>query len=561
MISPIERGKDRAKQHPKPISEEFKEAEKAKCAADFMYWCNTYAHIFDNETKSWILFSLWDAQMEAAQLALDNQYAMALKTRQIGITWLWAIALKLWKMIFHPITQVLVFSQGEDEAYALLGEQRMRGMYSHLPEWMQLGLGSVNSKSQFSLDNGSGIEALPPTRGGDSRTVTDLVIDEADLIENFSELLARAEPTVGRNGSILLIGRAAKKSPNSPFKRMYKAARAGDSKYKAIFIPWYAHPEWDQTRYDREKADIFNRTGSLDDLYEQHPATDTEALAARSLDKRFHPDIIQRIHRERKPIDVPGAPIIPGLRIYRAPEAGRTYGIGADPSGGTTDGDPAVASVGDAGTYEQVAVLECKAEADVFANYVATLAEWYNKAAVLFELNNHGLAMLANLKAHGVTLRHGINRRGDTGKPGWLTTAPSKHMLYDTAAKVFEDVMREAAEVGQPILPVIYDLKTAVEMSSIDVDTLSAPEGDHDDHAMAFVLMEQCIYRGVSSMQTGHHNLWAEEQEEPAHPQGTPALLRREEAPRPVERVTGVSAETEIQEMLKRRGISGGGRW
>jgi hypothetical protein len=563
VTTPIERAKEKARSRPRPVTPEFIAAEMAKCKADFIYWANTYAYIFDNEAKTWIKFKLWEAQIEAAHLALDNQYALALKTRQVGFTWLWAIAIKLWKMIFHPITRVLVFSQGEDEAYALLSEQRMRGMYSRLPAWMQLDMGAANSKSMFDLSNGSGIEALPPTRGGDSRTVTDLVIDEADLIPNFSELLARAEPTVGRNGSILLIGRAAKNTPNSPFKKMYRAAKAGESKYKCIFIPWFAHPEWDQVRYDREKADIFARTGSLDDLFEQHPATDTEALAARSLDKRFAPDIIARVSHEARQVFDLDAPQITGLRLYQLPQHGHRYGIGADASGGKTDGDPAVACIVDAETNEQVAVLEEKVEPDVFGGHVADLAEYYNGATVLPELNNHGLLTLKVLQARGTSLRSGINRRGDTGKPGWLTTAPSKNMLYDTVAKVFQDVMKESEESGQPVLPVICDFKTASEMAGLDINTLSAPEGEHDDHSIAYALAQMCIYRGTPSMEIAHHNLWKEDRRAAAQPTGSmqktvsDSILESNTRPQPS---PYNQTEADIIRQLKEKGYKGG-RW
>jgi hypothetical protein len=508
--SPAALARQRSDSRPKPLTEAFKAEEMAHCKVDPIYWVNTYCNIYDNESKGWIPFTLWPAQVDAAHMFLEEQFVMSLKARQLGLTWLWALALPLWEMLFQPISETLLFSQGEVEALELLSEQRLRGMYSHLPDWMRLGIGSADSKSEFRLSNGSGARALPPTRGGDSRTVTRLVIDEADLIPNFSELLARAEPTVGRSGRIAIIGRAAKNMPNSPFKKMYKAARANESKFKSIFIPWYAHPERTQAWYDEQKRDIFNRDGSLDALAEQYPATDTEALAARSLDKRFLAEIIAKVSHEAKQLqNVAEAPAIPGLRIYKLPEPGHTYGIGADASGGKTDGDPAVACVVDAVTREQVTVLEGKYEADVFGDFVADLAEYYNKAIVLPELNNHGLLLLKTLQARHVSLRSGISRRGDTGKPGWLTTEPSKNMLYDTVAKVFQDVMKEAEQTGTGVYPVICDFKTASEISGLDINTLSAPEGEHDDHSMAYALAQMCVYRGTPSMfQVEHRGLW-----------------------------------------------------
>jgi hypothetical protein len=76
--------------------------------------------------------------------------------------------------------------------------------------------------------------------------VTDVVIDEADLIEDLDDLIARAEPTLGEKGQMIVIGRAVKKAPNSSFKRRYRAAKAAmlsgeDALWnKVMFSPWYA---------------------------------------------------------------------------------------------------------------------------------------------------------------------------------------------------------------------------------------------------------------------------------------------------------------------------------
>jgi hypothetical protein len=60
-----------------------------------------------------------------------------LKARQEGYTWLLGIAQKLWKMLFHAISEVLFFSQAEEDATAAIGDQRLRGMYQQLPDWMK----------------------------------------------------------------------------------------------------------------------------------------------------------------------------------------------------------------------------------------------------------------------------------------------------------------------------------------------------------------------------------------------------------------------------------------
>src|SRR5258706_10552907 len=133
--------------------------------------------------------------------------------------------------------------------------------------------------------------------------------------------------------------------------------------------------------YAGQKREILSRDGTNDALFEQYPSSDTEALQARSQDKRFAPEIIALVSHEAKQVADLNAPQITGLRLYQLPQHGRKYGIGADASGGKTDGDPAVACVVDAETNEQGAVLEEKVEADVFGGRVAGLAKFFDNAA------------------------------------------------------------------------------------------------------------------------------------------------------------------------------------
>lgn len=592
---------DKAAARPRPPSKAQVEAERQRCAADVVYFVTTYCRIYDNDTKSWIPFSLWPFQVEALREAsavladgLTPVYPrfIILKARQEGFTWLLGIAQKLWKMLFHPITEVLVFSQSDEDAMAVLAEERLKGMYKLLPDWLKEAIKKDNDH-EVRFDNGSGIRALPESRGGDSRTVTDVVIDEADLITDLDDLLARCTPTLGEKGQLIIIGRAVKKKPNSAFKRRYKAAKAamlsGERAdwNKVMFAPWYYRtagrtkfiatvrevstsslqlnaptlgafdfltpdglyphrllntrtgsirtimaadgvsvdtaPALDDWRAgdtlismvwkDGQDREALATAYSLDSVHEQYPATDDEALSAAALDKRYAPEVVALFTRALAVLLMPTA--VPGLRVFIEPQAGHHYGIGADPAGGMSDSDDSYASVLDADTLEQVAVYQNKTEPTQFANVVADISTYYSGAPVLFELNNHGIAFLAQAKQRGINLRMGMNRRGDTERlAGWLTSERSKNTLYDTGAKVFDEALAQTRDDDgtihpEFISPIIHDAVTASQLSAIDKNTLKAPPGDHDDAAVAWVLSIMCVYRGSSSMTQVKHTLWA----------------------------------------------------
>jgi hypothetical protein len=305
---------------------------------------------------------------------------------------------------------------------------------------------------------------------------------------------------------------------------------------------------------DRQNREAMATTFTLDSVYEQYPHTDLEALQSATLDKRYAPGVISALFRERTTIQPARAPLIPGLRIYFAPLPDHRYGIGMDSAGGLTDSDDAALQVVDADTLEQVAVLQNKFEPTQFANYGYAVQVFYNNGPILFEFNNHGGQTYQQLKERGAVLVPGETRKGQKERtPGWYTSEKSKHTLYDTAEKAFSviiDETRDNNDLLHPDLarPILFDAATAMQLASIDKNELRAPDGEHDDLAVAYVLAIKAIFRGVSDMTKVAHDLW--QQPAPLLAVG-PATDRRRGtwAPPPGE------SEAVIREKLKARGL------
>lgn len=109
----------------------------------------------------------------------------------------------------------------------------------------------------------------------------------------------------------------------------------------------------------------------------------------------------------------------------------------------------------------------------MLGHYIFVLSEFYNKAPVMCERNNHGHAVLGWLRTNGYVRC----LKGHDGGRGWLASAPGKTRLYDWAADCFRDR-----------LAVIRSFSAYVQLASIEGDTLRAPEGQYDDLADAYVL-------------------------------------------------------------------------
>lgn len=455
-----------------PTSEAAIRVEWLKCSRSCAYFINTYCLIYDATAGEWIPFTLWPEQLEVLQSLVDNQLNVILKARQLGQTWL-VLCFILWKMLFKPVYTALVFSRRENEAIYLLGKQRLRGIYNRLPKWMRVKTVLADASHEWALSNGS-IAYGFPTTAGDSYTASMAFVDEADLVPDLELLMNAVKPTIDGGGGMVLLSRSDKLTPNSLFKNTYRAAKSGKSPWKATFLPWWVRPDRDEAWYQRQKDDIYSRSGSLDDLYQQYPATDEEALAPPQLDRRVPYKWIMKCFRELPAITEHDYSL-PFLQLYAMPDFHCQYVIGADPAEGNPGSDDSVAVVLNLDNNEEVAVLAGKVEPKVFAGYLHTLSKIFYNANILIERNNHGHAVILSM----TEVFHYYEKLmpGEDNRPGWQSTSKSKDLMYSTGS----DMLRDG-------LAVIHCPMTRTQLSLIEGATLKAPEGEMDDYAVAFML-------------------------------------------------------------------------
>lgn len=462
------------------LTPEEQRRELLCCAASPSYFINTYCKIYDAVDSGWVPFTLWPEQTRVLNTFRLKQKVIILKARQLGMSWL-VLGYALWHVLFRPVASALMFSRRDNEAVHLL-DYRLKGMYRRLPRWMQARSVVNDNSHEWVLSNGSAVRAFP-TSGGDSYTGTLAIVDEADLIDGLSKLMASVEPTVEMGGQLILLSRPDKSTPNSLFKNIYRTAKAGENDWTPIFLPWFAHPERTSDWHAAQQRESLNNTGSLDTVWEQYPSTDTEALAARTLDKRIPATWLGACYVEAKPLaDLPtDAPNLPGLRIYQLPLEDVEYVIGADPAEGNPNSDDSALHVLRADTCEEVAQLAGKYEPAVFASHIDKVGMFFNRAAVLVERNNHGHAVLLWLRDNSSLRRlAGLDKR-----EGWLSNSVGKVWLYDTATDIFKD--------GATI---IHTFKTMTQLGSIEASSLRAPSGEMDDCADSYALtLVGCIAR------------------------------------------------------------------
>jgi hypothetical protein len=462
--------------------------EIRKCRRSPAYFLDTYCQIYDATVGGWVPFRLWPEQERTLRTAQENRWVVILKARQLGLTWL-VLGFALWLVLFHPEVMVLLFSRRDDEAVDLL-KNRLRGMYDRLPVWLKVRSFVTDNDHEWELCNGSRVLAFPTT-AGDSYTASLAIVDEADLVPDLDRLMRAVKPTIDGGGRMILLSRANKSKPQSAFKKIYTGGREKLNGWAAVFLPWFVRPERDAAWYEAQKSDILHRTGSLDDLHEQYPATDTEALAFRTLDKRIAPTWLEQCFSPAKPAFIPPhlvqqPPAIPGLVIYKIPVNGKRYVLGADPAEGNPTSDDSALVVLEVESGEEVATLAGKFQPSTFGAHINAIGNWYDQANVMVERNNHG---------HAVLLWLGQNSRlpvlaGHDGSIGWLSNSKGKALLYDACADAFRT--KET---------MLHTFATHMQLANIDGSTLKAPEGEQDDRADAYALA--CV--GMGRVQKSQH--------------------------------------------------------
>jgi len=347
---------------------------------------------------------------------------------------------------------------------------------------------------------GSWARCFPTTKhSGRSYSASMAIVDEADFIPDLKMLLNAVKPAIDGGGKLVLISTANKEDQASAFKRIWQSAVKGMNGYKPLFLPWDARPDRDRAWYDRQKVDYLS-----DDLYQEYPANPEQALSARQASKRFPAAWLTRcrgsrtqwcgIPKENRDDVADGRvgnlPLlnelgIPGFTGYTHPEKRRAYLVSADPAEGNPGSDPSAAVVLDVESWEEVGTLHGCFEPDIFAGYLRQVAGHYNQAMILVERNNHGHAVLLALEYAGYEK---IYISPMDKKAGWLSTRRDKVLAVDNCAQALREGCCRINNEG-----------TLTELAILEAGTLKAPQGAHDDLAMAFI-------NGLAGLRWKSHN-------------------------------------------------------
>lgn len=170
------------------------------------------------------------------------------------------------------------------------------------------------------------------------------------------------------------------------------------------------------------------------------------------------------------------------IRVYKEPEEGVPYVIGADTAGEGSDSN--VAQVLDNRTGAQVCVLRQQFDEDLFAKQLYALGMWYNEALLAPETNwsTYPVRELERLGYPNLYVRETFDS---------YTHRPKKAYGFETNMKTRPVIISELIKAVREDINLVCDRATLEEMLTFVRNEKFRPEaeeGAHDDCIMALAI-------------------------------------------------------------------------
>lgn len=325
------------------------------------------------------------------------------------------------------------------------------------------------------------------------------------------------------------------------FHTVWQAAMKGENDFVPIFLPWFTDSSYTMefrteaqrrtfielvnttTRdqqgevvhtYEYELMHKFNLTweqmlwrdwaiknkcgGDEEKFMQEYPSTPEEAFLATGRPK-FSIRALKKYQTLTREPEIRGYLREDGsfeedpkgyISIWKKPQEGVFYSIGADVAEGLVEGDYSCGIVGNSDTFDIDAMWHGHIDPDLFGKELVKLARYYNNAYLGCENNNHGLTTLNAIRKedyYNIYYSKSYDRMADkmTQKMGWTTSVRTKPYMIDKLAQFVREM-----HVG------IYSDLIIGEMFTYVIEDngkTNAQQGCHDDTVMATAIMLQLL--------------------------------------------------------------------
>jgi Terminase RNaseH-like domain/Terminase large subunit, T4likevirus-type, N-terminal len=461
--------------------------EYIKCAQDPLYFIQNYVKVVHVD-HGVIPFNMWDFQKDMISTFHENRFSIVKCPRQVGKT-VSSVAYILWMSVFNADQNIAILANKGDLAQEILDRYQLA--YENLPMWLQQGVRVWNKRS-VELENGSKVLASATSsnaiRGG---SFTCVFLDEFAFVPpNIAEgFFTSVYPVIssGKSTKMIIVS-----TPNGMnlFYKMWTDSVAGRSEYKNFSIHWSMVPGRDEQFKEQTIKNTSLRQWNQEFETEFLGSTNTlvsaeklATLAYKNPVSRYSDTVIYEEPVKDAFDDETGEQI----------SKDNTYVITVDVSEGKNL-DYSAFNVINISTmpYRQVAVYRNNAIPPMlFPTIIKAVAEYYNNAFVLIEINNTPQVadlLLEDLEYDNVLQVSSGNKRAQTV----TINRGSKNVAR--GVKMSPLVKRMGCSTIKTLIEndkiIINDFETISEFTTFVINgpSFAAEEGCNDDLVMSFVI-------------------------------------------------------------------------
>ncbi len=447
--------------------------------ADPRFYLENFCKIKGKEGKGLEPFILKPAQLDIFNVIQRHNRIIIMKARQIGFST--AVTGFLYhKTITTPGVTSAIVGYNNDLTAELL--DKIKTFYRTSPESIRPTI-HYNSKFEISFPKwDSKMIVLPSTENvGRGYTINYALLTEVPFWDKAEEKLVTLEASVPVNGKIII-----ESSPGAVGDYFHRMWVSENDYVKKEYGWWwnYTEEEIETIRRRMNNPRQFNNNYALEFLISGRSVFTQETISKQRRTCLKVGDIVKLedgsdfMVREEE-----------GFRMYKPPEPGHFYVVGADCSEGVTGGDYAVGVVLDRATGEEVGMWRGHISPDRYAKVLNKWGRHYNNALMVVEAEAHGNVVLNVLKQLLYPSLYFRPSRFDTiGNPwsdklGWKTTKLTRPILIDE----FEQMVRE----GELTL---HSKETVDEMTVFifnDANNMVCMDSYHDDCIFATAIAYQ----------------------------------------------------------------------
>lgn len=506
--------------------------EAARLRTDFPYFCEQFIKIKNKraEIVPFVLHKyqvrLWETMQKQEKAGLPVRI-IVLKSRQLGFSTMMQAYL-LWRTITNPYSGCLTVAHDDKSSSQLFS--KIEFAYENLPSGLLDELESIKNTAirgkKLTFGSGLDSEFHVDTAGnknvGRSMTFQRCHLSEVAFWDDIEKTMYGLMAALGKRPGTECVIESTANGLGTYHYRLWERACSGESMWEPFFCGWSEDsdctmpaPEgFTKTKEERDLARRHNLSddqvywrritiedecgGDVDLFRQEYPIEPDEAFIV-SGNPYFGPKVIEKAFKNIKdPVNwgdielVNGKPTIVRGRdegvpkekaswwIWKTPEAGHAYAIGADVAGGTGK-DFSAAHVLDITSEEYVATFKGKLDPDEFAYQLRWMGLTYNVALIAPEKNGEGRATLLTLykQIHYPRIFFHQDQEDWSGgvrdSYGWRTTVRSRPTM-----------LAQLAAAGREQTPKLWCERTVKEMASfIRVESpqrlAEAAEGANDD--------------------------------------------------------------------------------